>query len=132
MLNNYLKHLIQRKNLNTEQATEAFEQLLMCNNPEQMAAFLVLMRAKGETAEELTAFVKVLQSHQQPIYIDKPLLDIVGTGGDGANTANISTAASILAASCGVSVAKHGNRAVSSQFRPGVRIARAHGRCGDA
>ena len=115
MLIDCLKLLIKGENLTFDQSTDALEEILLVKNPEQIAAFLALMRAKGETATELTAFVRVMQRHQ--IYIDAgvPLLDIVGTGGDGANTANISTIASILAASCGVPILKHGNRAASSQ-----------------
>lgn len=83
-------------------------------NPLQIAAFLVLLRAKQETAEELSALVQAFRSKMLVVSTSSPVLDIVGTGGDGANTVNISTGAAILAASCGVKVAKHGNRAVSS------------------
>lgn len=115
MLTTYLKKLIQHENLTANEATHALETILTLDNPEQIAAFLVLMRAKGETATELSAFVKVMQQHQINIDLNIPVLDIAGTGGDQQNTANISTFASIIAASCGVYILKHGNRAASSQ-----------------
>ncbi len=83
-------------------------------NPLQIAAFLTLLRAKKETAEELTAIVKALRAKMIVVPSRLKMLDIVGTGGDGFNTINISTGSAILAASCGVKVAKHGNRSVSS------------------
>ncbi len=115
MLTACLKKLIKRENLSYEDAFQALTAIITLKNPAQISAFLVLMRAKGETAEEMTAFVQCMQQQQVNVNIDFPVLDIVGTGGDAVNTANISTAASILAASCGVPVLKHGNRAVSSQ-----------------
>lgn len=115
MLTRVLKKLIKHENLSPDECADALEIILSLKNPEQIAAFLVLMRAKGETANELSAFVKQLQMHQLNVNLDFPVMDIVGTGGDQANTANISTTASILAASCGVPILKHGNRAVSSQ-----------------
>jgi anthranilate phosphoribosyltransferase len=115
MLTAYLKKLIQHEDLTADEATQALEVILTHKNPAQIAAFLVLMRAKGETAEEIAAFVHVMQQHQINVPVTCPVIDIVGTGGDGLNTANISTSASILIASCGVPVLKHGNRAASSQ-----------------
>lgn len=115
MLTAYLKKLIKREDLTFEECQHALTLILSAKNPEQIAAFLVLMRAKGETATEITAFVRHMQQHQINVDVGIPVLDIVGTGGDQMNTANISTAASILAASCGVPILKHGNRAVSSQ-----------------
>ncbi|MFA6037175.1 MAG: anthranilate phosphoribosyltransferase [Legionellales bacterium] len=115
MLTAVIKKLIKREDLTTQECQQALETILSLENPEQIAAFLVLMRAKGEKASEISAFVKQMQKHQRNVHLDFPVMDIVGTGGDQANTANISTTASILAASCGVPILKHGNRAVSSQ-----------------
>jgi len=115
MLSQTLKKLIKKQNLSDDECTDAFTHVLAANNPEQIAAFLALMHAKGETVEELLAIIKLMQTLQISLQTDQPVLDIVGTGGDGANTVNISTAASILAASCGVPIVKHGNRAASSQ-----------------
>jgi anthranilate phosphoribosyltransferase len=115
MLTPYLKKLIKGEDLTAPESAAALETILTVENPVQIAAFLVLMRAKGETATEMASFVQVMQKHQRTVETHVPVLDIVGTGGDGAHTANISTGASILAASCGIPVLKHGNRAVSSQ-----------------
>lgn len=115
MLTPYLKKLIKREDLTPDESRQALELILTAQNPEQIAAFLALIRAKGESAAEMVAFVQVMQHYQINLSIDKPVLDMVGTGGDGARTVNISTGAALLAAACGVPVLKHGNRAVSSQ-----------------
>ena len=83
----------------------------------QIAAFLVAMRMKGETAEELAAAARVMLRHcvRVPFRSDGVVLDTCGTGGDGLGTFNISTVSAIVTASCGVTVAKHGNRAASSK-----------------
>lgn len=81
----------------------------------QIAVFLALMRMKGETVEELSTAAKVLMNLAHCIDLGPNLIDIVGTGGDGKNTFNISTACSFVAAAAGAKVAKHGNRSVSSK-----------------
>jgi len=81
----------------------------------QIAAFLTGLRIKGECAEELAGCVSALRRHAVRVpHNQKTVFDCCGTGGDGSNTSNISTAAAIVVASCGVPTAKHGNRAVSS------------------
>jgi anthranilate phosphoribosyltransferase len=84
--------------------------------PAQIAAFVVGLRMKGESAPEIAAAAHALRRHCEAIHpsVNGPLLDTCGTGGDRSHTFNISTAAAIVAAACGVAVAKHGNRAVSS------------------
>lgn len=115
MLKTFIKKLYEKNDLTSEQAEEAMMHLINSDDECLIAAFLSLLSAKGETPEELFGMIQALQKKMVVIPMDMPLLDIVGTGGDGANTINISTAASILAASCGAIVAKHGNRAFSSK-----------------
>ncbi|MEU6812139.1 anthranilate phosphoribosyltransferase [Streptomyces sp. NPDC046831] len=80
----------------------------------QIAGFAVALRAKGETVEEITGLVRAMYEHATVIEVPGPAVDIVGTGGDGARTVNISTMSSIVVAGTGVKVVKHGNRAASS------------------
>ncbi|WP_427922973.1 anthranilate phosphoribosyltransferase [Streptomyces sp. cg40] len=80
----------------------------------QIAGFLVALRAKGETVEEITGLVETMYAHAKPLDIPGPAVDIVGTGGDRAKTVNISTMSAIVIAGTGAKVVKHGNRAASS------------------
>lgn len=80
----------------------------------QIAGFMVALRAKGETVQEITGLVRTMYAHANVIEVPGPAVDIVGTGGDGAKTVNISTMASIVVAGTGTKVVKHGNRAASS------------------
>jgi anthranilate phosphoribosyltransferase len=80
----------------------------------QIAGFVVALRAKGETVEEISGFVEAMYEHANVIEVPGPTVDIVGTGGDGANTVNISTMSAIVVAGTGAKVVKHGNRAASS------------------
>lgn len=81
----------------------------------ELAVFLALMRMKGETVEELSTAARVMLDFSPPLNLGPHLLDIVGTGGDGKNTFNVSTISSIVAAAAGAKIAKHGNRSVSSK-----------------
>ncbi|WP_442874164.1 anthranilate phosphoribosyltransferase [Devosia sp. SL43] len=83
--------------------------------PSQIGAFLMGMRVKGETVVEIAAAVSILREQMVPVSAPEHAIDIVGTGGDGAGTLNISTASAIVVAASGVPVAKHGNRALSSK-----------------
>lgn len=81
----------------------------------QIAAFAVAMKMKGPSVGELTGLAEAMLAHSVPVRTDRPVVDIVGTGGDRANTVNISTMAAIVTAGAGVGVVKHGNRAASSR-----------------
>jgi anthranilate phosphoribosyltransferase len=113
-----IKEVIAGRDLSPSEVAAAMDAILagQASNA-QIAAFVVALRMKGESSEEIAAAAQALRRHCQPIRpkVDGPLLDTCGTGGDGLHTFNISTAAAIVAAACGVAVAKHGNRAVSSE-----------------
>ncbi len=79
-----------------------------------LSEFLIALKNKGETSDEVGAFVDEMFNHSAPISITQRSVDTVGTGGDGAHTINISTTAAIIAAAAGARVVKHGNRASSS------------------
>ena len=107
--------LVKRESLSEAEAAAAFETIMRGDaTPVQIAGFMVALRMKGETVEELTGFARTARALATPIEVDGALLDTCGTGGDGLATFNISTLAAIVAAACGVRVAKHGNRAASS------------------
>jgi len=99
--------------LSEERAYAAMEALLDAD-PTQISAFLVLLRAKGETASEMAGLARAMQSRAVEVSAGDEVLDIVGTGGDDAGTVNISTGSCVLAAAAGAKVAKHGSRSVSS------------------
>lgn len=114
MIKAILQKLALRKDLTEEEAEGAFDELIKDPEPIDIATFLTLLKSKGEKGPEIAGIVKSLKKMMIRIPIDFPVLDIVGTGGDGASTVNISTGSAILAASCGVTIAKHGNRSISS------------------
>ncbi|MEW5310066.1 MAG: hypothetical protein WDW38_001898 [Sanguina aurantia] len=109
-----LELLISKKDLTQKQAEETLMALLDDFVPEQASAFLVLLRAKGETAGEIAGLAQAMLERGLSVHCAHPVVDIVGTGGDGIGSVNISTGAAILAAAAGAKVAKHGNRSVSS------------------
>jgi anthranilate phosphoribosyltransferase len=115
MLTPYLQLLQIKPHLTKEEAEAAMSIILQEAQPHQTAAFLAILKYRGETAEEVAGMVKALEKKALPVGLSFPVLDIVGTGGDLANTVNISTGSAILAAACGIPIAKHGNRSVSSQ-----------------
>ncbi|HVE44083.1 MAG TPA: anthranilate phosphoribosyltransferase [Gammaproteobacteria bacterium] len=115
ILRSSIEKLMRGENLSSSACQKVLEEMLdPAVNPLQLAAFLVLLRAKQETVEELSAIVNALRDKMIAVPTQHAVLDIVGTGGDGLNSVNISTGSALLAASCGVKVAKHGNRSVSS------------------
>ncbi|KAG8476144.1 hypothetical protein CXB51_033205 [Gossypium anomalum] len=113
-INKLIECLINRVDLTESEAEASLEFLLTEANEALISAFLVLLRAKGETFEEVVGLARAMLKHAWKVEGLNDAVDIVGTGGDGANTVNISTGASILAAACGAKVAKQGNRSSSS------------------
>lgn len=110
-----LNKLVDGNNLTQKEASFLLEGIITGElNPIQAAAVLVSLRAKGETEQEILGFIKTMQKHMVKIKASGAI-DIVGTGGDGLGTFNISTASSFVVAGAGIPVAKHGNRAVSGK-----------------
>ena len=117
---NDLKPLLARvaegDTLNEAEAETAFDIIMSGNaTPAQIGAFLMALRLRGETVAEITGAARTMRAKATGIEAPEGALDIVGTGGDGKGTLNISTASAIVVAGCGVPVAKHGNRALSSR-----------------
>lgn len=112
----YLAKIADGETLTPEEAAGAFN-LIMSGEatPAQMAAFLMGLRMRGVTVAELTAGASVMREKAKVVVAPEGAVDIVGTGGDGAHTYNISTATALVVAGCGVTIAKHGNRAASSK-----------------
>ena len=110
-----LSSLVRGENLAPEATGWAMGQILSGDaTPAQLAAFVIGLRSKGETVEELTGLADMMIEFATPIEIGGPAVDVVGSGGDRSNTVNISTMAAIVAAAAGARVVKHGNRAASS------------------
>ena len=111
-----LNTLVSGDSINQVQSSEFFEQVMTGDvAPELLASVLTALKIKGETSEEIAGAAVAVRKHATPFpALDFSVADCVGTGGDGANTINISTTAAILAAACGLKMAKHGNRSVSS------------------
>jgi anthranilate phosphoribosyltransferase len=111
-----LGRLISGADLTRHEAYEAMTEIMAGNASEsQIAALLVALRAKGETAEEMTGLVDAMVDASVHVDVGEPVVDSVGTGGDQSGTFNISTTAAFIAAGVGVKIAKHGNRAASSK-----------------
>lgn len=113
----YLQILAQGDFLSSDQAADAMHQIMQGKaDPVQIAGLLMGMRARGESIEELASFVRVMRTYFVPVACEAAnAIDVCGTGGDGSNTFNISTASAFVCAGAGVTVAKHGNRSVSSK-----------------
>jgi anthranilate phosphoribosyltransferase len=110
-----LSSLVRREDQSAEATAWAMDQILGGEaTPAQMAAFVIGLRSKGETVEELTGLADMMIEFATPVEIGGPAVDVVGSGGDRSNTVNISTMAAIVAAAAGAKVVKHGNRAASS------------------
>jgi len=110
-----LTTLLDRRDLSVSESTWAMRQVMAGSaTPSQLGGFLVALRAKGETVDEIVGFRDAILEAALPLHVDPAVLDIVGTGGDRFGTVNISTMAAVVAAASGVPVVKHGNRAASS------------------
>lgn len=110
-----LTSLLAGEDLSVADAAWAMDQVMTGRSTDaQLAGFLIALRVKGETVDEIVGFRDAILDHAVPLPVDPMALDIVGTGGDRFGTVNVSTTASIVAAAAGVPVIKHGNRAASS------------------
>jgi len=130
MIRKAIAKLVEREDLSEGEMIEVMNQVMSGEcTPAQIGAFITALRMKGETVEEITGAARVMRERATPIHVGKALvdidrddinidqetiLDVVGTGGDGTNTFNVSTTVSFVVSACGVKVAKHGNRSVSS------------------
>ncbi|MFI9006343.1 anthranilate phosphoribosyltransferase [Actinosynnema sp. NPDC053489] len=111
-----LNQLVDRVDLSQDDTAWAMDQVMSgAATPAQIAAFVVALRAKGETPEEVDGIATMMLRHARRFTVDVRAADIVGTGGDSSGSVNISTMAAIVTASAGVPVVKHGNRAASSK-----------------
>ena len=110
-----LSALLDGEDLSISEASWAMQQVMDgAATGAQLGAFLVALRAKGETVDEIVGFRDAILASAVPLAVDSMALDIVGTGGDRFGTVNVSTMASVVAAASGIPVVKHGNRAASS------------------
>ena len=108
----FLKKLKNKENLNFEESKAAFEILMNGKaSGDEIFNFLTLLSSKGEVSSEIAGGVYVLRDKSKRVNVDN-CIDTCGTGGDGKNTLNISTASALLLASMGIKIAKHGNKAV--------------------
>jgi len=130
MIRKAIARVVERENLSEGEMIEVMNQIMSGEcTPAQIGAFITALRMKGETVAEITGAARVMRERATPIRVGKGLvdidrddinidqetiLDVVGTGGDGTNTFNVSTTVAFVVSACGVKVAKHGNRSVSS------------------
>ncbi|MCA1726283.1 MAG: anthranilate phosphoribosyltransferase, partial [Actinobacteria bacterium] len=111
-----LTRLLAGESLPSEEAAGAMGTIMDGDaSPAQVAAFVVALRAKGETVDEIEGLARAMLERARPVETPGPVVDTCGTGGDRAGTLNVSTIAAIVVAGAGVRVAKHGNRAASSR-----------------
>src|SRR5436190_20717520 len=118
MITDLIQKMIDRIDLTEQEARGVMEEIMAgLATDAQIAGFLTALRMKGENAQELIGFARVMREKAEPLWDGEipPILDTAGTGGDRSGTFNISTAAAFVAAGAGVRVAKHGNRSASSR-----------------
>ncbi len=130
MIKKAIAKVVERKDLSEGDMIEVMNQIMSGEStPAQIGSFITALRMKGETVEEITGAARVMRQHATPIRVGRnvldmdrddinidreTILDVVGTGGDGTNSFNVSTTVAFVVSACGVKVAKHGNRSVSS------------------
>ncbi|MFZ4857786.1 MAG: anthranilate phosphoribosyltransferase [Desulfuromonadaceae bacterium] len=130
MIKKAIAKVVEHENLSEGEMIEVMNQIMSGEcTPAQIGSFITALRMKGETVEEITGAARVMRERATPVRVGKgvldidrddinidreTILDVVGTGGDGTNTFNVSTTVSFVVSACGVKVAKHGNRSVSS------------------
>ncbi|MDC7247969.1 MAG: anthranilate phosphoribosyltransferase [Sphaerochaetaceae bacterium] len=116
MIKEEIIRLTNKEDLDSSTAEQVIDEIISGKaSAVQIGAYLTALSMKGETIEEITAGARIMRNHSLKLLNDKKVLEIVGTGGDHSNSFNISTTSSIVVASCGIPVAKHGNRAASSK-----------------
>ncbi len=113
----YLQKIVDGHDLSADEAEALLGEIFNGATDAQIGALLIAMRMKGESVPEIAGLARKMRSSAVQIHpeVDGPLVDTCGTGGDASNTINVSTASAIIAASCGVHIAKHGNYAISSR-----------------
>lgn len=130
MIKKAIAKVVERENLPESEMIQVMDQIMSgAATPAQIGSFITALRMKGETIEEITGAARVMRERATPIRVgrnvldldrddinidEETILDVVGTGGDGTNTFNVSTTVAFVVSACGVKVAKHGNRSVSS------------------
>ncbi len=115
MIRDAIADLVEGNDLTEEEAAGCMQQIMAAEaTPAQFGAFVVALRLKGETVDEIVGMARVMREHALHVEVAGPLLDTCGTGGTGISAFNVSTAAAFVAAGAGVRVAKHGNRAMTS------------------
>ncbi|MDP2935856.1 MAG: anthranilate phosphoribosyltransferase [Dehalococcoidia bacterium] len=140
MIREAISQVVSGKSLSMEQSAQVMDEIMSGEaTPAQFGAFVTALRMKGETVEEIAGLARGMREKATPVRVKGPLVDTCGTGGDARGTFNISTTAAFVVAGAGLPVAKHGNRAISSQCgsadvleRLGVKIdldARQIARC---
>ena len=116
MIREAIQAVVAGQSLTMDEAAQVMEEIMVGEvTPAQFGAFVTALRLKGETIDEITGLARTMRAKAVRVTVSEPVIDVVGTGGDGLNTFNISTAAAFVVAGAGLKVAKHGNRAASSQ-----------------